>query len=298
VLSLEHPTIDFSSGLIEVLGMNGVVSLYDVLRFMAENFWKAAQILTEWGFSAGFGLHLPPSKTFETMEALSKLQQNVRELGLPVSAQELHKLNISMKNAVSDIERLPPERQKAEFERVSAEMRLRFDNVSSVIHSELSQRLLYAVTTEKAQYCDPQWLTDTAIFSAFPKAFAEFQRAEYCYAFDECTAAIFHLMRVIDSGLRLVYESLGETYDARNWNGIAKKIESEMSKKYQDKTEEWRKKDTFYSEVLTDIRSIGRAHRNPALHDIDRKYSDADAKYLIEVTKAFMSHLAQNGMKE
>jgi hypothetical protein len=142
------------------------------------------------------------------------------------------------------------------------------------------------------------WLAETAIPSAFPKAFTELQRAGSCYAFDECTAAVFHLMRAIDSGLRLVYASLGAPYDARNWDGIAKKIETEMSKKHQDKTEDWRKKEAFYSEVLTDIRSISRAHRNPALHDIERKYSDADTRYLVEVTKAFMTHLALNGIKE
>jgi hypothetical protein len=265
---------------------------------MAENFWKSAQILTEWGASTGLGLHIPPSKAVETMEALRKLQQNVRELGLPVSAKELEKLNYSMGNAVNDIQRLPPEKQKAEFQRVSAEIRSRFDNVSSVIHSELSSRILYAVEKDKAEFCDPLWLSDTPIYTHFPQAHAEFQRAGCCFAYGETTAVAFHLMRVIDSGLRLVYESLGETYDARNWDGIAKKIESEMSKKYQDKVEAWRAKEPFYSEVLTDIRSIGRAHRNPALHDIERKYSDADARYLIEVAKAFMSHLAKNGMKE
>lgn len=287
---------NFSSDLMETLEFNGVVSLYDVLRFMAEEFWKASQIITEWGSSAG--LYLPPRKIFETMDTFSNLQRNLLALGLPVSAQELHKLNVLMKGAVSDINQMRPERQKAEFEKVSSEMRLRFDNLSSVIHSELASRLLYAVETEKVQYCNPQWLVDTPIFSAFPKAFGELQRAGSCYAFDECTAAVFHLMRVIDSGLRLVYESLGDTYDARNWDGIAKKIESEMTKKYQEKTIEWRAKEPFYSEILTDIRSISRAHRNPALHEIERKYSDADTKYLIEVTKAFMSHLAQNGMKE
>jgi hypothetical protein len=105
-------------------------------------------------------------------------------------------------------------------------------------------------------------------------------------------------MRVIDSGLRLVYESLGDVYDARNWDGIAKKIESEMIKKYQDKTQAWRDQEPMYSDILTDIRSIGRAHRNPALHDLERKYTDSDALYLIEVTKAFMSHLAKHGLKE
>lgn len=290
------PALDLSNDLMVTLEFSGAVSLYDVLRFMAENFWKASQILAEWGNTAG--MRLPPSRIFETLEVLPKLQQNVKELGLSVSAREIAKLNVAMGNAVRDIGSLAPDRQKAEFERVSTEMRIRFDNLSSVIHSELSERMLYAVATDKAEYCDPGWLADTPIFSAFPKAFAEFQRAGYCYAYDECTAAVFHLMRVIDSGIRLVYESLGETYDARNWDGIAKKIDAEITKKYSDKTVDWRTREPFYSGVLTDIRSIGRAHRNPALHEIERKYSDSEAKYLIDITKAFMVHLAENGMKE
>ncbi len=275
---------------------HGVVSLYEVLRFMAENFWKASQIITEWGLNAGVGI--PPRKALETKETLTNLQRNIGSLGLVVSARETHKLNIEMSRAVIDIQRLPKEKQRSEFKKVSTELRSRFDNLSSVIHSELESRVLYAVQVEKEKYCDPHWLQDTPIFTSFPDAFREFQCAGRCYAYDECTAAVFHLMRVIDSGLRLVYESLGQTYDARNWDGIAKKIEKEMENKYQDKSEDWKKSEPFYSGVLTDIRSIGRAHRNPALHDIERKYSDPEAKYLIDVTIAFMSHLAQHGMKE
>lgn len=274
----------------------GVVSLYDVLRFMAENFWKASQIMTEWGLSAG--LPLPPRKVFETVEALKALQKNVSEMGLVVSALEIHKLNVDMGRTVQDIARLPDDKNGSAFKKSSAELRSRFDSLLSVIHSELQSRLLYAVEIEKQKYCGVEWLQDSQIFTNFPKAFNEILSAGRCYAYGETTASVFHLMRVIDSGLRLVYQSLGETYDARNWDGIGKKIENEMAKKYPDKSEDWKQKEPFYAEILTDIRSISRAHRNPALHDIERKYTDGDAKYLIEVTRAFMLHLARNGMKE
>jgi hypothetical protein len=276
--------------------LRGVVSLLEMLRFMAENFWKASRIISDWGLNAG--MPIPPRKIFETVQSLRSLQENVNALGLIVSAKQISKLNSDMNRAVLDIQRLPKDKQKDEFERVSTEMRSRFDDLSRVIESELETRLLYSVTVEKTQYCDPHWLEDTPILVNFPSAFREFQCAGRCYAFDECTAAVFHLMRAIDSGLRLVYESLGETYDARNWDGIAKKIEAEMSKKHQDRSQDWKAKEPFYAGVLTDIRSISRAHRNPALHDIERKYSDTDAKYLIEVAKAFMLHLAEHGMKE
>jgi hypothetical protein len=172
------------------------------------------------------------------------------------------------------------------------------ERLSSVIHSELEARVVFALESDRVEFWHPFWLVDTPIYSAFPQAWEEFRRAGRSYAYGECTAAVFHAMRVIDSGLRLVYASLGEVYDSRNWDGIAKKIESEMAKKYHDKNADWRPEEPFYSAVLTDIRSIGRAHRNPALHDIDRKYSDHEAKYVLDLAKAFMLHLAENGMAE
>jgi len=263
-----------------------------MLQFLAENFWKASQIITEWGLNAGFPI--PRRKILETLETLPNLQKNVRGLGLSVSAREIDKLNVYMNRAVADILRIADEkRQKAEFEKVSSELRSRFDSLSSVIHSELENRLFYTIEVDKQDYCKSTWLLDTPVPEHFPKAFSELQGAGRCFAYGESTAAVFHLMRAIDSGLRLVYQSLGESYDARNWDGIAKKIESEMTKKYQAKAQHWRDEEPFYSEILTDIRAISRAHRNPVLHEVERNYSDADAKYLLEVSVAFMSHLAR-----
>jgi hypothetical protein len=222
----------------------------------------------------------------------------VKGLGLNVSAREIEKLNLYMRRAVADISNRAADKQKAEFDKVSEEMRSRFDNLSSVIHSELEQRIFYAVPSDRQDYCRPGWLIDSPVSANFPKALTEFQCAGRCLAYGESTAAVFHSMRALDSGLKLVYESLGEKYDARNWDGIARKIESEMTRKHQDKTRDWREKEPFYSEVLTDIRSIGRAHRNPALHEIERRYTDADAKYLLDVSLVFMSHLAEHGYME
>jgi hypothetical protein len=278
-------------------GAYGVVSLHDVLIFAAGNFWRAAETLAE--IKNNPAIAKSPYIAKQMKESLDGLMRNLHALNLPVSVGEFRKFNAWISAHVQEIAAQPTiEKQKEVFHKHNAEIQIRLTQLCSIVESELQSRLFFHMPTDRSDFWDRQWLTDTVIYTHFPKAHEEFQNAGRCYSYGEPTACVFHLMRVIDSGLRLVYASLGEQYDARNWDGIAKKIESGMSKKYQDKTEDWREREPFYSGVLTDIRSIGRAHRNPALHDIERKYTDAEAKYLIDITKAFMVHLAENGMKE
>lgn len=258
----------------------GVVSLLNVLRFAAEDFWEASRILATLG--AYPSMMRDASGRANAIKQINKLLEHCARLNLPVSLKEAEKMESQFNSSKTSPDSFA----------------MLVHRLSSVIHSELDARVFFALESEKVELWHPLWLVETAIYSAFPRAWEEFRRAGRCYAYGECTAAVFHAMRVIDSGLQLVYESLGETYDARSWDGVAKKIESEMAKKYQDKSADWRQKEPFYSAVLTDIRSIGRAHRNPALHDIERRYSDHEAKYLIDVAKAFMLHLAENGMRE
>jgi hypothetical protein len=50
--------------------------------------------------------------------------------------------------------------------------------------------------------------------------------------------------------------------------------------------------------VLLDIQAISRSHRNPTMHDLERKYTEAEAEYLFTVTEHFISHLSAQGMRE
>jgi hypothetical protein len=105
-------------------------------------------------------------------------------------------------------------------------------------------------------------------------------------------------MRVIDAGLRSVAASLQIVYESRNWGGIGRAIETRLEQKHQDKSHSWKKSEPFYASVLTDIQAISRGHRNAALHEIERKYTDGEAEYLFTMTEGFMRHLSANGMKE
>ena len=171
-------------------------------------------------------------------------------------------------------------------------------HLSSVIHSELDEELFFYMESCKVEYFHPLWLVDTQFYKIFPRAHDEIQTAGRCYAYGEPTACVFHLMRVIDAGLRSVAASLAVSYDARNWSGIGQKIQSKMEEKYSTKTDDWKRSEPFYASILTDIQAISRGHRNPVLHELEKKYTEGEAHYLITVTGAFMVHLAENGIKE
>jgi hypothetical protein len=135
-------------------------------------------------------------------------------------------------------------------------------SIYRTLRAKLGSLLLKAIPKEKARYCKPEWLTDTALFSKYADLVDEFQRAGRCFSYGENTACIFHLMRVKDFCLRKVAESLGASYDARNWNGIGQKISDNMQQKYQTKRDDWKQKEPFYAEILTDIQAISRGHRS------------------------------------
>ena len=92
----------------------------------------------------------------------------------------------------------------------------------------------------------------------------ELEAAGRCHAYGQNTACVFHLMRVVDYGLRLVARSLGIVYDARSGHGIGKAIEKKMSQEYGEKVKDWKLSELFYAEILTDIQAISHGHRNGA----------------------------------
>ena len=140
--------------------------------------------------------------------------------------------------------------------------------------------------------------SDPEIERAFPSTIPEFERAGRCFAYDEPTACVFHLMRVLDYGLKSLAVNLGTTYDSQSWQTVGNYIETRMREKYQTKTEEWKKSEPLYAEALTDIQAIGKSHRNPSLHRIDKTYDDREAYHLITIVEGFMRHLAKGGLSE
>jgi hypothetical protein len=166
------------------------------------------------------------------------------------------------------------------------------------VADELNLDLLFHVPSERAHFYTYAEEMEPALANCFPLAAVEMSAAGRCLAFGEGTATVFHLMRAIDMGFRCVGASLSIPYSPGTWRAIGDAIEKKMAAKYQDKTEDWKSSEPFYASVLLDIQAISRSHRNPTMHDLERKYTEAEAEYLFTVTEHFISHLSAQGMRE
>jgi hypothetical protein len=268
----------------------GLASLLDMFDFSAHDFteisYKFGQLLAR--------LKSQPVEANPLGEGLTILIQRGPQLGLDVTVQQLISLMAEIaKETPQSLIKSSDGIQIVGGQLSDERMVYHIECLYSTLQAELRSIKFKAIPKEKNRYCDPAWLTDSAMFTKFPDSVDELQRAGRCFAYGENTACVFHLMRVTDFYLRKVADSLNITYDASNWHGIGEKIRGKMEQKYQSKTDEWRAREPLYAEILTDIQAIGRGHRNPSLHELEKKYDERETAYILGVIQGFARHVAE-----
>jgi len=129
--------------------------------------------------------------------------------------------------------------------------------------------------------------------SKFPEIRGEIREAGKCISVDRHTAAVFHLMRIIEFGLKKMSSELGIPY-APSWEAYINQLSKILdSKNYKNLTDDQKNKREFYRNILTDITSIKQSCRNPTMHFND-VYDEEQAKNIFTGVKAFIKHLASN----
>lgn len=123
----------------------------------------------------------------------------------------------------------------------------------------------------------------------FPNATYDLDEAGKCLALGRSTAAVFHLMRVLELGLRAVSSTLQgppilEGND-KNWSSILKNIRDAKSAKGK-----WNGMQ-FFNEVYAKLDSVKGAWRNPTMH-IEKKYTPEEAQEIFTTVKIFMKQIS------
>jgi len=253
-----------------------LINWWEMLEFNAETFFYLSARLH--GLSIALTVSPDSSQVAAAWDSLGQELEGVRtsceELGLTLSVMQANR-------AIASWE--ANRRADCGAEIIALKNR---------ISDEFSQRKFFCVEKDRTDFLSRvgDW---TELERTRPSVVIEIARAARCFEYGENTSAVFHLMRVVDSGLRAVAASLGIGYSANNWSGIGDDIRKKMEQKYQAKTEEWRKSEPFYAEILTDLQAISKGHRNPVLHEIERSYDEKETRYLITVIFAFTIHIGK-----
>ena len=166
------------------------------------------------------------------------------------------------------------------------------DELDHRLLDEMKSRRFYCIEPDKMEFVDGKNLFGQEVTGAFPSTIIDIEEAGKCLAFERWTAVVFHLMRVMESGLRVLGRSLNlPATTNRNWETVLQRCDKELGKPNSQRSPEWALDDAFYSEASTMLRSVKDAWRNPTMH-IGQVYTQAQAEDVWNSVRAFMRKLA------
>jgi hypothetical protein len=207
----------------------------------------------------------------------------IRELGLLAEQCLAVELGLS----VLLIERM---RKELGFSVTHAHISSRFAELIARMGDEAQLTACLIIPRDRAQYYEDKPLFGLEVNDRFPSAILDISEAGKCLACGRGTATVFHLMRVMEVGLKTVAGALAIPY-APSWESYLKQINDRIAVKHKSKGIRWKRDEPFFRDVAAHLQTIKLAWRNPTMHIVNHYDRDA-AMDVFNAVKTFMRHLA------
>jgi hypothetical protein len=172
----------------------------------------------------------------------------------------------------------------------------RLNEIDVTVRREISRSKVFVVNDERARFIEPdEPLFGPDVDLKFPSAAADIEEAGSCLALGRSTAAVFHLMRVMEVGLRALNACIGLSHPTgsdRNWGQMLSAMKKEMDLRAQNGNAGWKSGDKqLFSELHGSLDAVRSAWRNQTMH-IERRYDDDEAEHVFLMVRQFMKRLA------
>jgi hypothetical protein len=172
-----------------------------------------------------------------------------------------------------------------------------FDDITKTLKRELSTAVVLALDNQERALFKP-------LFPLFGEDFAlrfqnqglfELSEAAKCLALDRPTAAVFHLMRIMEIGIRAIADCLGIPDPIkpaeRNWGKILEKIKGQIDLKWPNTADKMSGDGAIFESLYATLDAAKNPWRNGTMH-VESKYTDSEAENMFSVVKAFMMKLS------
>jgi hypothetical protein len=280
-----------------LLSLWGLVNQLDLGDFadLVARLERLATILENLSEQGGQGGRHEPGLYKTTLEQISRAVAYARNNGFQESLDTL---------AASE-SHLRDYRKKAEIAALATEAAHSRDALMIAAQN----RKFLRVALSRADYVDSDALLGSEVYGAFESARSDIREAGNCLAADCNTAAVFHLMRAVEWGMRALCVDLGvrklrtrnkktgkisyKLIEFSEWETILNTLQERVDRKLA-KVKRGPKKQLyqeFYYPVLQDIRGIREAWRNHTMHT-RREYTASDADAILDHVKRLMIRLA------
>jgi hypothetical protein len=179
-------------------------------------------------------------------------------------------------------------------------------NLNLTLMKELDSHKFLWVKSEYAALVDQEQVFGEDVYEGFPSARGDLKEAGNCIAAECNTAAVFHLMRAVEWGMRAFCADVGfkrVCIDRKKnkflpisysqWDKILSQLPDKIDKKIERIKNRNRKQiaQEFYHPVRQDIRGFKDAYRNHIMHT-RRDYSHEEAWVILIHVKNFLVRLS------
>lgn len=198
----------------------GLVSLWDMLRFYAATFASAI------GAIQRAAVIIQAANFLNVQNDAMADRELVRE-ALVEASGGLEGLPVS--RVVSD----QFQRLIARLDKLSGEqLQLLLEEFNNNLLSDMCSSWFLMIPAHQREFYEQREPPfGVAVANKFPEAANDIAAASRCVALDEWTACVFHLMRVLEHGLRAMANDVGLAADAvahENWKNIIDQIEKKI----------------------------------------------------------------------
>ena len=161
-------------------------------------------------------------------------------------------------------------------------------DVAITIEDELSLRLFFQVSPEKAAFYQRAEPFGIEVADSFPSASFDIEEANKCYALARNTACVMHSMRVIEAGLALFAPTLNVNTSHKDWGRIISETEKSVQsiESSPSKPPNWKDDREFNFQCIADFRIFKNAWRNASMHGRG-KYGDEEAMDIMNRVRSF-----------
>jgi hypothetical protein len=158
------------------------------------------------------------------------------------------------------------------------------------IDDECNGRLFLFVPPARAEYFVDESPFGERVKNKFPKLAEDIAEVSKCFATGRYTAAVFHLMRVMEVGVTRVAKALGVTIPSSGtWGAMLGPIDRAINSLPAATTKEKTRRDTF-AEAAAHLRHTKNAWRNNTMHPKET-YTEEEAKTIFQNVRAFTESL-------
>jgi hypothetical protein len=178
-------------------------------------------------------------------------------------------------------------------------------SLEGLAEKELRNKLFLYIPPERTKFWPSQanpYPFGEAVARAFPSATFDINNAGICVGTTLATAAVFHLMRIMEIGLRALGAKFGVSLERTNWAPAIDQIESRIREMHKDAA--WKalldckEQQEFYAQAASHFAILKDAWRNYTMHVRGSKYTEDEAERIFDNVRGFMQKLAMRLVEE